>query len=391
MDYNTSVRILTCIGYDCTSSSNSSIGYVKGSSMIITTLNGNDKFKHLLGSNGEQYAEVTSWLSLVGSLLSEGSSCFPHSDLVKIDNILLTKSYLVANGFTVADVALYVAINQSIGSCHQYKNLIRWFDHVQHICSPYSKQHVITFANTVLLIPLTLKSDDSLNNKAPVVKVDKGSSSNSNTNTNTNTTASASASVEKSSEKHVKKEKDKKEEKKASEEKPDEKKEEELDPSKLDVRIGVILKCHAHPEAEKLLVEQIDLGEATPRTICSGLKAFYTPEEMVGRSVLVLANLKDRTMVGVKSQGMVLCACNNDHSKVTLLEIPSSAKPGDRVVFKGFEGEPASSSVVAKKKILEGIAPFLKTNDDGVCVFRDIPFTVNGEIVKAVLKNGIVS
>jgi tRNA-binding EMAP/Myf-like protein len=112
---------------------------------------------------------------------------------------------------------------------------------------------------------------------------------------------------------------------------------------------------------------------------------------MVGKSVLVLANLKDRTMVGVKSQGMVLCACNADHSKVTLLEIPSNAKPGDRVTFKGFEGEPASSSVVAKKKILEGIAPFLVTSDDGVCCFKDIPFVINGNTVNAILKNAIVS
>ena len=112
---------------------------------------------------------------------------------------------------------------------------------------------------------------------------------------------------------------------------------------------------------------------------------------MIGRLVLVLANLKDRTMVGVKSEGMVLCSCNADHSDVKLLDIPASAKPGDRVKFKGFDSEPASSSVVAKKKILESIAPFLNTNNDGVCSFKDIPFTVNDVIITAPIKNGVVS
>jgi len=130
-----------------------------------------------------------------------------------------------------------------------------------------------------------------------------------------------------------------------------------LDPSKLDIRVGLVVKCWNHPESEKLLCEEIDVGEGTVRTIASGLRAHYTSEEVQGRKVLVLANLKERPMAGFMSQGMVLCACNEDHTVVRLLEPPQDAVAGDRVTFPGFTGEPALATHVAKKKILEKLAP----------------------------------
>ena len=68
---------------------------------------------------------------------------------------------------------------------------------------------------------------------------------------------------------------------------------------------------------------------------------------------MVLANLKDRRIADFKSQGMVLCACNEDHSKVKILEPPPDAKNGDRVVFSGVEnGDPASRLQMNKKEKL---------------------------------------
>jgi aminoacyl tRNA synthase complex-interacting multifunctional protein 1 len=134
--------------------------------------------------------------------------------------------------------------------------------------------------------------------------------------------------------------------------------EESLDPSKLDLRVGLITKCWNHPEAEKLLCEEIDLAEPTgPRSIASGLRAHYSAEAMVGKKVIVVANLKEAKLVGFKSNGMVLCACTADKSSVKLLEAPADATVGERVVFEGFSGEAASSSVMAKKKVLEKLAP----------------------------------
>merc|ERR1712018_132660 len=82
----------------------------------------------------------------------------------------------------------------------------------------------------------------------------------------------------------------------------------ELGPSRLDMRVGKIVEVSRHPDAEKLYVEKIDLGEAVTRTIVSGLVDFVPQEEMQGRMVVVLANLKPAKMRGVESCGMVLCS-----------------------------------------------------------------------------------
>lgn len=68
------------------------------------------------------------------------------------------------------------------------------------------------------------------------------------------------------------------------------------------------MEVSRHPDADALYVEKIDLGEAQPRTIVSGLVNFIPIEEMKNRMVVVLCNLKATKMRGVESQGMVLCA-----------------------------------------------------------------------------------
>ena len=121
--------------------------------------------------------------------------------------------------------------------------------------------------------------------------------------------------------------------------------------------IGIIKKCWNHPDSEKLLCEEIDVGEENVRSVASGLRAHYKAEEMEGRKVVVVCNLKDAKMGGFKSQGMVLCACNSDHSVIKLLEAGEEAVVGERIVFKGYSGDPAAPSAMAKKKLLEKLAP----------------------------------
>lgn len=78
-------------------------------------------------------------------------------------------------------------------------------------------------------------------------------------------------------------------------------------PHRLDIRIGRIVEVSKHPDADTLYVEKIDLGEAEPRTVVSGLAKFVPIEEMQDRLVTVLCNLKPAKMRGVESKGMVLC------------------------------------------------------------------------------------
>lgn len=75
--------------------------------------------------------------------------------------------------------------------------------------------------------------------------------------------------------------------------------------SKIQLKVGTVLKCEKHPKADKLLVSQISLGDET-RQIVSGIASSYTPEEMIERKVIVVANLQPAKLRGIESQGMIL-------------------------------------------------------------------------------------
>lgn len=89
---------------------------------------------------------------------------------------------------------------------------------------------------------------------------------------------------------------------------------------KLDLRVGTVVSCEKHPDAEKLLVVKVNLGEAEPRQVVAGLADRFSPEELVGRQVVVVANLAPRKLRGLVSQGMILVAKD---AEVTRLLGPS--------------------------------------------------------------------
>jgi methionyl-tRNA synthetase len=76
--------------------------------------------------------------------------------------------------------------------------------------------------------------------------------------------------------------------------------------AKVDLRVGTVLEATPHPEADRLLVLKIDTADETPRQVVAGIAEFFKPEELVGRQVVVVANLKPRKLRGLVSQGMVL-------------------------------------------------------------------------------------
>ncbi len=98
--------------------------------------------------------------------------------------------------------------------------------------------------------------------------------------------------------------------------------------AKLDLRIGTVIDCKPHPKADRLLVEQIDLGGEV-RQVVSGIAKSYKPEEMIGKQVVLVANLKPVKLRGVESQGMILCATDDD--KLRLITVDSAAKNGSKV------------------------------------------------------------
>lgn len=76
--------------------------------------------------------------------------------------------------------------------------------------------------------------------------------------------------------------------------------------AKVDLRVGTVLEVTPHPEADRLLVLKVDAGEDSPRQVVAGIAEFFKPEELVGRQVVVVFNLKPRKLRGQVSQGMVL-------------------------------------------------------------------------------------
>ena len=98
---------------------------------------------------------------------------------------------------------------------------------------------------------------------------------------------------------------------------------------KLDLRVGKILEVENHPNADKLLVIKVDIGEESPRTIVAGLKKYYSLEDLKGQEVVIFANLEPVDLRGVKSEGKVLAAGKDD--KVIFISPEKTIEAGARI------------------------------------------------------------
>ncbi|TDG48057.1 hypothetical protein AWZ03_005474 [Drosophila navojoa] len=162
---------------------------------------------------------------------------------------------------------------------------------------------------------------------------------------------------------------------------------EEDGPHRLDIRVGKVIEVARHPDADTLYVLKIDLAEAQPRTIISGLVKFVTVEELDQRLVAVLCNLKPSKMRGILSEGMVLCTSNADHTVVEPIVLPAAAKPGSRLSFEGYSGTP-DEQLNPKKKVWEKLSADFKTNAEGVAVWKNnFLLTTEGEQLTSKLAN----
>ena len=159
-------------------------------------------------------------------------------------------------------------------------------------------------------------------------------------------------------------------------------------PALIDLRVGHILKAEQHPNADSLYVSTIACGDAPGtdntseyegkivRTVCSGLNGLVPLEEMQGRKIIAVCNLKPVTMRGIKSAAMVLAASprlapgevDNHAGPVELVNPPSDAEAGERVYFEGWEGEP-DAVLNPKKKVWDDCQVGFTTTGDKVVAF----------------------
>jgi len=95
----------------------------------------------------------------------------------------------------------------------------------------------------------------------------------------------------------------------------------------LELRVGTVRSAEPHPNADRLLVLRVDLG-SEERQVVAGIRAHYDAPTLVGRQVVVVANLEPARLRGVESQGMVLAATDSERNRVVLLEPDAAVPPG---------------------------------------------------------------
>jgi len=299
----------------------------------------------LKGVTPVEMAEVASWQSFLSQLKE------PDLAAAVLEKALSTRSYLVGNRLTLADVVAYLVVD--VASLRGTAGK-RWLATVQ--------REVRRLAPDAKLPPL-VELPANLDGPLPLPKKKSAPA-----------TKKAGEEKQPAATKKDKKKKQPPAEKKKEPAASAKKKEPEEESSAaeifatMDIRVGVVVDAWPHAEAEKLFCEKIDVGdEEKPRTIASGLRAHYDVGDIKDRKVLVFANLKPRTMSGFKSEGMVLCASTADHSVVKFLEVPDDAPPGTRVSLEGVDNKPpATGSQVQKRKLLEKLLPALRTDPSGV-------------------------
>ncbi|KAL7433385.1 hypothetical protein ACHAXH_009263 [Discostella pseudostelligera] len=382
-------------------------------------------------------AGISSWMSVASSIRDEGGTSMESVSklLHQLNGYLSTKSFLVNSPEpTLADLDLYLAIVSKVSSGEKLEGIVgeenvhtrRWLEQCGatleelHIMAlkklQYSKSKITLpslpegLCPKARPLPLFCYGDDD----EVVAEVSAASTSSANT------ASSSTLNKEKGSvaSKPVGEPKQgggpgvalTDEEKKAVAEKRAKKAagkakakegadankgaaaatpETTLNVSALEIRVGKIVKAWEHESSDKLFCEEVDVGEEKPRLIASGLRAFYKLDEMQNRNVLVLCNLKARSLGGFPSHGMVLCASNADHTAVEFAVPPEGARIGERVCFEGYVGEPEPENKVAKKKMFEALAPDLKTDENGEVVWKGAKGMTSAGVCKAI--NGMAN
>ncbi len=99
--------------------------------------------------------------------------------------------------------------------------------------------------------------------------------------------------------------------------------------SKVELKVGTVVSAEVVEGSEKLIKIKVDLGEEDPRQILAGIKQWYSPEDLVGKQVVVVANLEPRKLMGVESQGMILAVEGKDG--LALLQPSQEVTPGTSV------------------------------------------------------------
>src|SRR3989338_2464215 len=98
---------------------------------------------------------------------------------------------------------------------------------------------------------------------------------------------------------------------------------------KVELKVGEILEVSDVPNADKLYLLKVDTGEE--RTLVAGIKKYYSKKELIGKKIIVVCNLEEKELKGIKSQGMLLAASDDDKENVVLLTVDKDIENGSKI------------------------------------------------------------
>lgn len=358
--------------------------------------------------------ESSQWLTTSSHLTDPSQDAAKHAErLGSLNTHLSTRTTVLGSKPSVADVALYHSLAPLVRDWspeertgeNGYPYIVRWLDFVQN--SPVfglelggegSVEKVDINVDDVRYIrkPIDAKEEKERKKKekaealaatngdaGPAKELPVGKGKPESAAEPAKATPAAAAAENSSKPKKEKKEKAAKAAKPPPKETP-------LSPSLIDLRVGHILQCIPHPNADSLYVSTIACGDPPGtdntsthdasgqivRTVCSGLNGLIPIEEMQNRKIIAVCNLKPVTMRGIKSAAMVLAASprlkdgeeDNHKGPVELVSPPEGAEAGQRVYFEGWEGEP-EGVLNPKKKVWESCQVGFTTTEEGEVAF----------------------
>ncbi|GLT46031.1 hypothetical protein SLA2020_198210 [Shorea laevis] len=316
--------------------------------------------------------QVMKWIAFAESFPTDSKACLGSLNELNAD--LGHKSVILDCGFTPseADVIVFSALHPSviglsISDKEKFPHLMRWMDFIQN------KEGLDEFFEKILLEKPHFEPQLQGAKSTAKQEVDPNMK-NTSKSTKSADKSEADPNIKKSDAgKKAIGDKEAVQDKKKPPVTEAVDKDKEVSVSLLNIQVGLIRKARKHPSADSLLVEEIDVGEAKLRQVVSGLAKYCSPDQLTNRRVVLITNVKPGKLRDVMSEGLVLCASNEDHSVVEPLLPPKGTKLGERISFSGIDGRP-EDILNPKKKQLEKITPHLFTDDKGVATFKGIPF-----------------
>lgn len=156
---------------------------------------------------------------------------------------------------------------------------------------------------------------------------------------------------------------------------------------RLDLRVGTIVEVTKAPDADTLYLTRVDIG-GEYLSVVAGLAKLFSVDDLIGKNVVILCNLRPSKLRGHLSEGMIMCAKNGDAMEI--LEPPSNSQPGDLVYCENYDRTPADAR--DKKRLLESLSPDMLTNDELIACYKGSYLYVpeKGNIITKSLKNATI-